>query len=185
MFGSDSDGLSSADDNHGPNCFVRDRTSGTTTLVNRSSGPDGAPSGPWEECGGPMISADGNRVAFSTFASLDPHDTNGNADVYVRDLTTNATILVSRVGDAAGNGYSRVGSIDADGNLVAFTSNATSFSGRPNDLKSDVYVHDIGANTTTLLSRATGFAGALADGSSQDPSISEDGTRVAYAATTH
>ena len=42
------------------------------------------------------ISPDGSRVAFvSTSASLVPGDTNGTADVFVRDLVTGTTLLVS------------------------------------------------------------------------------------------
>jgi hypothetical protein len=43
----------------------------------------------------PSVSADGRYVAFSTAERLVPADTNGNIDVYVRDMATGAYELIS------------------------------------------------------------------------------------------
>src|SRR5206468_3673725 len=71
-------------------------------------------------------------------------------------------------------------SIDADGTRVAFSTIATNLSGTDTNNKKDVYLHDLTANTTTLISRATGATGTIGDGDSYSPSISDAGTRVAF-----
>jgi Tol biopolymer transport system component len=66
-------------------------------------------------------------VAFVTDAgNLGPADGNGLSDVYVKDLTTGATILVSAnaAGTSGGNGESRAPVFSPDGTKVAFTSDA-------------------------------------------------------------
>lgn len=63
-------------------CFVRDRTLGTTTMVSVSSTGD---QGTWGSYG-PSISRDGRYIAFVSYApNLVPHDTNHTYDVFLRD----------------------------------------------------------------------------------------------------
>ena len=75
------------------------------------------------------ISADGRFVAFrSTASNLDPDDDDATQDVFVRDLQTSTTTLVSRatgVAGAKGNDASDGVAISADGRFVAFHSDAT------------------------------------------------------------
>src|SRR4051794_11964428 len=120
-----SDGISPDDDDHFANVFVYDTQTGTTALASRAA--DGtAASG---ESGSPSISADGNRVAFSSDATnLVPGDTNGFTDVFVKNMTTGAVTLVSRANGAAGAPGTNISfspAISADGNVVAFESLAT------------------------------------------------------------
>jgi Tol biopolymer transport system component len=70
----------------------------------------------------PAISAHGRFVAFeSDAANLEPNDTNGSSDVFVRDRQTGRTTRVSvGAGGAQGNRYSGVGGISADGRYVGF-----------------------------------------------------------------
>ncbi|MGD9697270.1 MAG: calcium-binding protein [Thermoleophilia bacterium] len=162
--------------------YVRDRQSGTLTLVSRASGAAGlAADG---VSGEPAISADGRRVAFtSTADNLSVDDQNGVFDVFVRDLATNETRLVSRQTGGAGAGgdaHSSSPSISADGRYVAFASQADNLSGADNFDAFDVFVRDLDAATTTLVSRATGASGAGGDGGSAVPSISASGARVAF-----
>jgi Tol biopolymer transport system component len=73
------------------------------------------------------ISADGRFVAFESDATnLVLGDTNGVADIFVRDVLTGRTTRVS-VDSAGGqaNGASFNAAISADGRFVAFESNAT------------------------------------------------------------
>ena len=100
--------------------------------------------------GGPSMSADGRYVAFATYASLDPLDTNGafTSDVYVRDTAAGTTTLISRgrapvtpgfaapgtatlalPGESAADGPSTSPSISADGRYVAFGTNAGNIDG--------------------------------------------------------
>lgn len=155
--------------------YVRDRAAGTTELVSRPAGVARLES----------ISADGNRVAFSTAEGLDPLDTNGDSDVYVHDRTTDATVLASRP-TGAGTAPSAFGSfgavLDADGSRVAFVTNADDLGDGDGGNGYDVHLRDLATNETIFVSRRDGAAGE-ADGSSGDPSISDDGTRVAFSSS--
>ncbi len=149
-------------------------------LVSRATG--GAPAdGPSTET---AISADGRFVAFSSEAdNLSPDDADGVRDVFVRDLSTGVTTLVSRASGPAGaggdDGSSRP-SISADGRLVVFSSFARNLSADDEDAYEDVFVRDTVLGTTTLVSRASGPAGAGGDHASFGGVISADGTRVAF-----
>jgi Tol biopolymer transport system component len=148
------------------------------TLISRATGAAGAPGQGTEA----SISADGRYIAFQSVASMDPADHNGS-DVFVRDTQTNTTTLVSRasgVAGAGGDGASGNPSISADGRYVAFRSDADNLDPDSDDSVGDVFVRDTQANTTTLVSRATGVAGAVGDGFSRDPAISADGQHIAF-----
>jgi Tol biopolymer transport system component len=162
--------------------FVRDLQTDTITLVSRADGPAGAKAnGPSAR---PVISADGRFVAFISAASnLHSDDHDGTFDVFVRDLEANTTTLVSRADGAAGAkgaDDSFEPAISADGRSVAFTSWAENLHPAHNDNYRDVFVRDLEANTTTLVNRADGAAGATADEGATEPAISGDGRFVAF-----
>jgi Tol biopolymer transport system component len=154
---------------------------GTTVLVSRASGQSGA--GGDGNSVTPSISANGRFVAFASRAkNLTPADHDTQRDIFVRDMKTGATTLVSRASGANGangNGLSLDPSISADGRYVAFASLATNLSPDDSDAL-DIFVRDRVANTTELVSRATGAGGAAADEFSTHPSISADGRHVAF-----
>jgi Tol biopolymer transport system component len=129
------------------------------------------------------LSADGRYVAFYSGArGFSPDDTDGTDDVYVRDMQTGTSTLVSRATGATGakgGAASRNPSISADGRYVAFESLAQ-LSPDDTDATNDVYVRDLAANTTTLVSRASGLTGADGDSASFAASISADGQAVAF-----
>jgi Tol biopolymer transport system component len=158
--------------------FVRDVAAATTVLASRQ--PDGSPL-PMGS-GDPALSGDGNRVAFSTGFSMDAQDA-GNADVYLRDLASGTTVLVSRRGPngPAGNDDSSSPALDADGSHVAFGSSATDLQPTFTDanLDSDVFVRDVAAGQVQLVSRAAAGTATANDGSSI-PAISADGNRIAF-----
>jgi hypothetical protein len=94
-------------------------------------------------------------------------------------------VLISRADGAAGaigNEHSRDPALSADGNRVAFGSGASNLAGG-NPGTDDLFLRDIAAGTTVLLSRATAADGAAGDSSSFGPSISADGSRVAFVST--
>ena len=161
--------------------YVRDLQTQTTELVSRVTGAGGAPAD--RAARFPVISADGRYVAFTTAArNLSPDDRNGQFDGYVRDRLQATTTLVTRAsgkGGAVGSGRSGATAISAAGRFVAFSSTAP-LSPSDSDITSDVYVRDIAAHTTTLISRATGAIGAKADAPSHGAAISDDGGRVAF-----
>ena len=166
--------------------YVRDLASGTTTLGSRANGPAGAKAN--RSARAPSISGDGRLVAFTSEASnLTRADRDHNTDVFVRDLSSSTTALVSRASGAHGaKGHGEWGNalygpaISADGRFVAFTSQAGNFSPRDYYHTADVFLRDLVADTTTLVTRATGARGARADADSAVDSISADGRRVAF-----
>lgn len=194
-----------------PKCiqvYVRDRATGVTQLVSRSSSGIVAS----EHSYLPAISADGRFVAFQSDATnLVPGDTNQLADVFVRDLKRGITerVSVSSTGaqmrtNAANALQTNIGNykrpaISADGSVVAFTSSADGLDPRthcspaefaefmtllvqappPGRCSVEVYVRDRVRRTTELVSqRADGKPSSQAT----SPSLSADGTRVAFAA---
>jgi TolB protein len=161
--------------------FVRDVQTNTTTLVSRATGASGANGN--GHSGVPAISADGRFVAFESAATnLSPHDGDTSIDVYVRDLQTGTTTLVSRasVGGSKANNNSYNAVISADGRFVAFESEATNLHPDDGDPSEDVFVRDLQANTTMLVSRATGASGVKGDRGSYEPTISDNGRFVAF-----
>ena len=76
-----------------PDVFVRDRSSGRTTLV--SVGPAGGKAD--YASFAPSLSADGGSVVFDSNATnLVPHDANGyGSDIFVRDLVSGTMTLAS------------------------------------------------------------------------------------------
>ncbi len=200
-FVSASDEMSPDDDNRFSNIFVRVGTTGTTELISRATGADGAPGdnhsgpplhGPFQGLGfllltespaEPSISADGRYVAFVSLAdNLVPGDTNQHEDVFVRDRVTQTTtrISVATDGSQATNASSSP-DISADGNRVAFVSGARLDPVHDPDTLPDVYVRDIATGTTTLASVNT--TGDHANQPSSEPAISGDGTRVVFLTT--
>ena len=126
-----------------------------------------------------VVSASGRYVAFESQSdSLSPIDDNGSTNVFVRDLLTNTTILVSRATGANGvpaDGSSNVAGISADGRRVTFTSAARDLDPDANG-ELQAYVRDLDAGTTTLVSRAQ--AGGPAPTGARAEAISGDGNSV-------
>ena len=111
----------------------------------------------------PAVSGDGRLVAFvSQATNLVPRDRNRVADVYLHDVHTGQTTLVSRSArGGSATGPSHNPALSADGRFVAFVSDAADLAcaGRcPNrlldlNLVADVYVFD---TLTDTLARVSG-----------------------------
>jgi len=160
-FESDAGNLTLNDFNGRQDIFVRDLGSGVTTLVSMT--PDGvsgsAPSF------NPQLSADGRYVLFESEAKdLVTNDTNGAfRDVFVRDLLNQTTTLVSvSVTGGSGNNHSSADFISQDGQLVGFHSPGTNFVTTSPLNQQNIYVRNLTANTTTLVT-------ANFDGTGSDP----------------
>ena len=175
--------------------YLYDRTLGTITLISGS---------PWiagQEGNGrsslPTVSADGRYVCFQSEASdLVAGDTNGLADIFVRDRQTQTTVRVN-VTDAGQQteytggptgGHSLRPSMSSDGRFVVFDSGANNLSNNPaGDFR--VYLHDRdsdgngvfdepGGIHSTLVSINSG--GVAASGHSYWPTVTADGSLVAF-----
>jgi Tol biopolymer transport system component len=128
----------------------------------------------------PSLSGDGNRVAFWSYASnLVEGDTENSADVFVKDLATGDLILVSAAADGTkGNGNSMYPSLSADGTHVAFNSDASNLVEGDTNGHTDVFVKNLTTGAITRASTATN--GTQGDHDSVVPSVSADGSRVAF-----
>ena len=160
--------------------YVRDVTSGEVILVSRAANGDKG-NGPSYAA---SISADGTRVAFvSEATNLDPDDGDAVADVYVVELASGDITLASvTAGGTKANADCARPSLDADGSRVAFDTRATALLGEPaGDPTDDVLVKDL--DSGELLLASADAAGTKANGFSIAPSISADGTRVAFQST--
>ncbi|HEX3609087.1 MAG TPA: hypothetical protein VHU14_05385 [Solirubrobacterales bacterium] len=119
------------------------------------------------------VSSDGSKVFFSTSESLVAEDTDRAEDVYMRDLSNGTTTLVTQGNPSCaeslcGNGFADsifVG-VTPDGSKVFFVSEEQ-LAGGDSDSSFDVYVREIGAGATKLVSR--GAASCLASGCGNGP----------------
>jgi Tol biopolymer transport system component len=129
--------------------------------------------------GGTGVSAYGRYVVFGSSASdLVPGDLNGRDDVFVRDVVSGRTVLVSvGVGGVQGNAESRQGSISADGRFVAFNSFASNLVPGDDNGGPDVFVRDLWRHRTVLASIGVG---GIADLGAHSPDLSADGQHVAF-----
>ena len=174
-----------ADPNGAPDVFVRDRLNGVTLLV--SAALDGG----WgnntlSESGQLTISGNGQAVAFwSNASNLVSGDTNGQTDLFVRDVTGGSTTRVSvATGGVQATGAELVGQVSMfpalsdDGRYVGFSSTkADLVSGDTNGL-SDVFRHDRQTGVTVRVSVSSD--GAQLAAQSFRPTMSRDGNQVAF-----
>jgi MYXO-CTERM domain-containing protein len=175
-FYSDATNLVADDTNAQPDVFVRDVESGTTELVSLNSEQMQA-NGPSLY---PSISADGRFVAFQSAASnLAAGDATGQFDIYVRDRQANTTERLCAA--TPRNGFSITPAISADGNVVAFASNATNLVANDTNGRIDVFVCDRSTGAIDVIS--INDMGGLGNGDSILPAINFDGTLVAFKST--
>jgi Tol biopolymer transport system component len=138
--------------------YLRDTDTNTTRRVT-SSYAGGDPNGPSYH---PAISGDGHYVAFVSEASnLTRDSTSRTAQIFVHDLVTGITELVSRtLSGRPANGPSLRPALSHDGATVAFQSLASNLvcegkcqGGQPDiNLVWDVFVHDRFARRTARVS---------------------------------
>jgi len=178
VFTSGSAHVPEASDDGRSQIYRRDLKTGELELVSRASGATGAKA---EVATDASISSDGTMIAFTAAGQLVPADTNDQVDVYVRNLDTDVTTLVSRadgLGGAVGDENSDSAVISGDGKRVAFRSQASNL-GAPG-VHRVIYIRDLAADKTFIVSRADGESGDLADGDSDNPSLSYDGSKVVF-----
>ena len=184
-FTSNADNLSSKDANQFTNVFVTDLQTKFTTAVSLPTGGFLKQDPSDGDSSEGVISADGRYVAFVSSADNftdEPLRTPKIVDVFRRDIQASKTVLVSRVTGVDGGpalGASSHPSISGDGRFVAFESSASNL-GKNDTTASDVFVRNVEDGVTTLVDRASGAAGAIADDSSYAPVVSRDGRFVAF-----
>ena len=166
------------DANSRDDIFLRDRLAGTTVLVSVAFGGGSGD----DDSIAPSVSSNGKYVAFQSDATdLVPGDTNLVADVFLRDLQSGTTELVSLADDESPSAFGGMApSISDDGRFVAFESYSTNLvSGGPSG-GLHIYVRDRQLGTTGWVDVPEG--GVTGFGPSGAPSISGDGRFVAFRA---
>lgn len=154
--------------------YVRDTQLNTTKLVSPNSTGSGTGN---SESAFPAMSDDGRYIAFQSSSSdIVASDANELQDIFIRDMQTNTTTIVSVAADGTQANDSVYGtSISADGKYVAFTSNATSLG---SDGAYDVFVKNIQDNSIVRV--PTSLTGQSTVGNSFFATMSPDGSKVAF-----
>jgi Tol biopolymer transport system component len=167
---------------------VRDRQAGTNDLVSVNTNETSANA----TNGFPSISSDGRYVAFQSEATnlntlAAGGDTNGKSDIYLRDRTAGTTERVSVDSNEAQatGGSTTIGStapsINSDGRLVAFQSDATNLVAGDTNGKPDIFVRDRTAGTTMRASvTSSGEQAPSTSMGAEIPSMSSNGNVVAF-----
>jgi VCBS repeat-containing protein len=154
----------------------------------------------------PEINATGRFITFETAGTVIDINYNGPqsinhfdvsqitdgtiVQVYLYDRLEHTLVMVSSTGGFAGNGNSGAldgpggdsdweSTLSADGNFVAFASDASNLIGSDGNDKTDVFVFDRDAQQITRVSVASD--GTEANGASFRPVISPDGRYVVFA----
>jgi len=182
-FRSTADNLVPGDSNGNWDVFVKDRQTGEVVMASVSSDEIQG-----EGSGGDAasyynlaISGNGLVVAYGSDATnLVDGDTNGETDVFVRDLVAGTTerISVALASMTEADGPSEEPSLSYDGQYVAFVSSATNLIGSDSNGARDVFRRDRTEGTTILISQNS--SSAQGDQSSDKGTISADGNLVTF-----
>ena len=132
---------------------------------------------------GAAISRNSAFVAFTSLAAnLVPGDANNHADVFLYNRDTNQIQRVS-IGDGENeaNGSSGQASLAGGGDHVVFRSQATNLVGNDGNGQADVFLRDVPAGSTELIS--VGVGGVAPAGLSEHPVVAVGGTLVMFDST--
>jgi len=158
--------------------FVLELSSGITTLVSARADDAGSGDGPSYA---PQFAAGGTAVLFESRAgNLVTNDSNGRADVFLRDLSSGRTLLLStnRFGVGA-NGNSFHPRASSDGRRIVFQSQATDLTSTlDSNGRDDLFLLDLNAGTTMFIS--TNRLRLPATNGAAEPFISGDGGFVVF-----
>lgn len=121
--------------------FLYDRNGPSVTRITRAY--DNTPLD--KDCEVPDISADGSRIVFECEATvIIPNDNNGFLDIFMYDTVTAQATLISRASGAEGaqgDLDSFDASISANGQVIAFSSEAFNLVPRDVNGRQDVFIH--------------------------------------------
>lgn len=178
-FHSEATNLVANDTNGAIDVFLHDRVLGTTIRVSLTNG-GGQTDG--DSVGG-VVSADGEYVAFRSWATNIPNnpDTNGVSDIFRWDRTLGTVRRISVANSGQEPNQECLGpTISATGRYVAFYTKADNLLPPLQDYNGayDVYLRDVFLGTTELVSKTT--SGVIGDADSSECSISGDGQSIAF-----
>ncbi|MFA7170003.1 MAG: metallophosphoesterase, partial [Candidatus Paceibacterota bacterium] len=160
--------------------FLYNTTTGVNERINLA--PDGGDAN--GQSSRAAISNDGSYVAFESSATnLVSDKTDGSSsDIFLRDLTNNTTILVSRGLDGEPAGHSSNSSIGGEnGRYISFESEATNLVPDDTNGRPDVFVYNI--DTKEIKCASLTPDGSIGDGYSNKPFLSSAGDFVVFSST--
>ncbi|MCB8925439.1 MAG: hypothetical protein H6652_07395 [Ardenticatenaceae bacterium] len=126
----------------------------------------------------PFITGNGRFILFASLASdlVPGGDTNTEYDLFLRDMTSGVTEIVSLLSDGTqAQGTSSYGAVSEDGRFVVIQSGAE-LTGLEPDMFYDIFLRDRQTGVNTLLSQSAGD-GRLISGY---PDISADGLTIVF-----
>jgi LPXTG-site transpeptidase (sortase) family protein len=177
VFSSNASNLVSGDTNASSDIFRRRVSTGETQIA--SLRYNGTISNGYNSS--PDISSNGRYITFeSTSTNMVTGDTNGESDIFRRDMNTGSIQIVSVYYGAEGqsNGESSYPAISTDGNRIAFESVATNLVEGDTNSYQDIFVRDLLEDTTIRVS--VDNDGHQANGNSYNADISDDGDSVVF-----
>jgi Ca2+-binding RTX toxin-like protein len=135
--------------------FVFDRVTDTVSLVSATASGD-VVGGTGYFSG--FLSNDGTQVIFtSAAAGLTPVDTNGQTQVYVKDLASGAITMISvNAAGQAGNATSGYSGFSADGTRAYFHSLADNLVEGDNNGKGDLFAYELATGIVTRIVAGNG-----------------------------
>ncbi len=178
VFQSSASNLISGDTNNSEDIFLKDVTTGAIQRVSVATDGTQGNGDSYE----PSITSDGHYVAFYSDANnLVANDTNGQRDVFLKDITTGAIQLVSRAADGTqGNWGSCCPSVTLDGRYVVFRSFASNLVLGDTNSVYDIFLKDVTTGAIRRVNVAADGTQANLYSFSTSASITPDGRYVVF-----
>jgi hypothetical protein len=193
IFKSFASNLIANDNNNTTDVFARDLQTGITILVSCNATCTASGNGasfpapvPKDKAPRALISKDGRFVVFESNATdlVTLSDSNGSTDVFVRDLQSNTTSLVSvdRFGTGSGDGGGTQPVISGNGRFVFFQSSSTNLTANGAPFSFNLFVRDLQAGgVTTMVSVTTSNTASVGPSNlNYFPVASDDGRYVIF-----
>ncbi|MEE1609735.1 hypothetical protein [Microvirga sp. CF3016] len=168
--------LVAGDTNNRFDILRKDLTTGEITRLSLTEQDEEANDGSYQA----QFSPDGHYVIFSSDASnLVAGDTNGQRDIFRKNLDTQAiTRLSTAVDGAQATGYSSNPAISQDGRFVVFESTASDLVAGDTNNRTDIFLKNLDTQAITRVSTAAD--GTQANNGSTNAQVSSDGRYVVF-----
>jgi RHS repeat-associated protein len=176
------------------NLFLFDCLSGVTKLISHAFNSSTQSGNGFSKR--PVFNLNGTSIAFVSQAKnlvTGVSDTNNDYDLFVYNIADGSIELASTnaagtgTGDrVSGNPESLGGSSFAfspDGRFLIFASNATNLTNNDTNGRVDLFRRDLLLDSTILVSINSQGTASASNGDSLNPSVSQDGNRVAFQST--
>jgi len=174
-FTCDASNLAGSDNNDEPDVFLRKISAGKTIHISVNNAGEGGD----DTSQFAFLSDSGNYVSFQSASSNFPHGSSGHSKIYVRDLITRTTEVVSvDEGGGPANNLSYNSSISRDGRWVAFDSRAYNLVTPDTNNFRDIFLYDRRNSTTIRITDSP--EGPQANNESLNPVISDDARAIVF-----